>query len=141
MSRYAISACGACGERVPVGFRLCKVCDGLNFNLNKAKGRRIIVESVKMSRRDRYDLLNPSPGRVEPVMKDAFSWVKRDYPFVSKLGRYKTFSAMCSAGAKHGNKLQKERGCYPNGKPTKETLMFRAGQKKVTDYFSSKNKK
>ncbi len=46
--------------------------------------------------------------------------------FVSKLGSFKTFSAMCSAGAKHGNALQREK---------RDAAMFRAGQKKITDYF------
>ncbi len=135
MSRYAISACGACGERVPVGFRLCKVCDGLDFNLNKAKGRRIIVESVKMSREDNAGRVGYWPhdhDRSMMYMSDAFSWVKRGYPFVSKLGRFKTFKSMCSAGGHHGVKLQKAK---------KDRIMFAAGQKKVTDYFSGKNKK
>ncbi len=50
--------------------------------------------------------------------------------FVSKLGSFETYSAMCSAGAKHGNAMRKE------AKRLKaERFMFRDGQKKITDYF------
>ncbi len=49
-----------------------------------------------------------------------------DLLFRSKLGTFKTFRDMQSAAGNHGATVQRERA---------ERRMFRAGQKKITDYF------
>ncbi len=46
--------------------------------------------------------------------------------FVSKLGSFKTLHALHVAAGRNGARVQKERA---------DARLFRAGQKKITDYF------
>ncbi len=95
------------------------------------RGVKKVVDSYRRvpGPRATFLLKIQAPVSDKPMMMKAFGWVSREYPFISKLGRFKTFSAMCAAGAKHGNDLIRER---------KDALMFRGGQKKITKYFDKK---
>ncbi len=127
MSVNAVSACVACGARVPLGFKLCKDCDRLNLNAYKADGRHIIIDGLKrrwQRKRVKAGLVNTSQyfpmmyGSVKPV-------IDANGMFVSKLGRFKTYSAMCSAGAKHGNNLAR----------TARFAHYGKGSRKITEFF------
>ncbi len=104
----------------------------LNFNVDKRAGRKINKDWVRecgakaLKMRAEYEAKG-NMDRFPDMFKMHNMGENPERPFQSILGTFKTFSAMCSAGAKYGNMKRKERML--------ERVATQPGQTRITDFL------
>ncbi len=128
-SKTAVSVCRVCGLKIPPRCVLCHECARnaadhfmFNFHVDKAEGRRMLVQTFLDAGVDPKKLRGIDVRDRFPMAFKAKAKAKK---FISKLGTFKSNSAMCSAGARHGNDLRR----------AKKFERWAKGTRKIKEYF------
>ena len=123
MSANAVSVCAACGAQIPVGFQLCKDCERLNFNVDKVRGQRIIVDGLKRRWRRK---------RVKAGLVNTSQYFPMMFKANAKTGKGFTSYYRGRDGIHGGNR---KRGQYKNLARTARFAHYGRGSRKIPEFF------